>query len=74
MASNADAVTAKRERGRPRNWYCRFRPRGAPAAFIEQCADGRWRIIVGRREIAVVASSTVADAVVDQLDASHTRK
>lgn len=68
-------MTAKgKGSGRRRNWYCRFRPAGEPAAFIEQCADGRWRVVIGRREIARVASREIADAVVDRLDAAHLKR
>jgi len=61
----------KRSGRHRRQWFGRFRPAGSPAAFIEQTEDGRgWRIIVGNREIAVVASSTVAVELVDRLDAA----
>jgi hypothetical protein len=53
---------------RNRKWFWRFRDSGPPA-YVEQSDDGRWRIIIGRREIAIVASWEVAIAVVDEFDA-----
>ena len=65
-------MVRKSGRHRPQ-WFVRFRAKGAPA-YIEQTEDRRWRIIVGRTEIAIVASSTIAVELVDQLDAVHRKE
>jgi len=67
-------MTAERKgSGRPRNWICRFRATGAPAAFIEQFDDG-WHVVVGLSTVAVTDTRQAAIAVVDSLDATHVRK
>jgi hypothetical protein len=54
-------------------WICRFRPNGAPAAFIQKFDDGR-HVVVALSTIAVTDTRQAAMAVVDGLDGDHQNK
>jgi hypothetical protein len=67
-------MTAERKgSGRPRNWICRFRQAGAPAAYIEQFADG-WHVVIGLSTVAITDTRQAAIDVVDGLDGDHQTK